>query len=44
MGSGDGMTAHWEFVKEGKTVIVGDELWGSVQGDELVGFKETYSD
>lgn len=40
MGSGDGMTLHWEFIKDGKTIHVDDEMWGSVAGTELVGFVE----
>ena len=40
MGSGDGMTAHWEFELEGKTIVVDDEMWGSLGGQELVGFRE----
>jgi len=40
MGSGDGMTLHWEFIKDGKTIRVDDEMWGSVAGTELVGFIE----
>ena len=38
MGSGDGMTVHWEFIKDGKTIRVDDEMWGSLAGTELVGF------
>jgi hypothetical protein len=40
MGSGDGMTAHWEFQLDGNTVTVDDEMWGSINGQELVGFRE----
>ena len=40
MGSGDGMTAHWEFIKDGQTIVVDDEMWGSLDGAALVGFKE----
>ena len=40
MGSGDGMTIHWEFIKDGATIRVDDEMWGSLQGTELVGFVE----
>jgi hypothetical protein len=40
MGSGDGMTLHWEFNKEGKVTTVDDEMWGSVGGQELVQFEE----
>ena len=38
MGSGDGMTAHWEFTNEGKVTRVDDEMWGSLSGAELIGF------
>lgn len=38
MGSGDGMTAHWEFTNEGKVTRVDDEMWGSLSGAELLGF------
>ena len=40
MGSGDGMTAHWEFELNGKIITVNDEMWGSVSGEGLVGFRE----
>jgi hypothetical protein len=40
MGSGDGMTAHWEFELDGKKVTVDDDMWGSVGGKELIGFRE----
>ena len=40
MGSGDGMTLHWEFINDGKTIRVDDEMWGSLAGTELVGFVE----
>lgn len=40
MGSGDGMTVHWEFMNNGKVIYVDDEMWGSVGGAELVGFVE----
>jgi hypothetical protein len=40
MGSGDGMTLHWEFIKDGNTIRVDDEMWGSLAGTELVGFVE----
>ena len=39
MGSGDGMTLHWEFLKSGVTIRIDDEMWGSVSGSELVGFR-----
>ena len=40
MGSGDGMTAHWEFNDEGKIITINDELWGSISGKEILGFSE----
>jgi hypothetical protein len=40
MGSGDGMTIHWEFEKDGIVSRIHDEMWGSVDGSELLGFKE----
>jgi hypothetical protein len=40
MGSGDGMTAHWEFELNGNKITVDDEMWGSLGGQELVGFRE----
>jgi hypothetical protein len=39
MGSGDGMTAHWEFNKDGTIIRVDDDMWGSVAGTELIGFR-----
>lgn len=39
MGSGDGMTVHWEFNNNGKIITVNDELWGSLSGNELIGFR-----
>ena len=39
MGSGDGMTIHWEFSKDGRIIRVDDDMWGSIEGSELVGFK-----
>ena len=39
MGSGDGMTAHWEFNKDGTIIRVDDDVWGSVAGSELIGFR-----
>lgn len=38
MGSGDGMTAHWEFMKDDKVTRIDDEMWGSLGGAELAGF------
>jgi hypothetical protein len=40
MGSGDGMTVHWEFELDGKVTTIDDNMWGSIRGDELIGFKE----
>jgi len=40
MGSGDGMTVHWEFELDGNKLTVDDEMWGSVGGQELIGFRE----
>lgn len=40
MGSGDGMTLHWEFNKGGKITTFGDAMWGSVSGQELTQFEE----
>ena len=39
MGSGDGMTLHWEFNKNGVIIQVDDEMWGSVDGSGLIGFR-----
>ena len=39
MGSGDGMTVHWEFNKDGKVTTIGDAMWGSVSGKELTHFR-----
>jgi hypothetical protein len=38
MGSGDGMTCHWEFDLKGTVTCVDDEMWGSVSGKELAYF------
>jgi len=38
MGSGDGMTAHWEFNYNGLITTVDDSIWGSVSGAELADF------
>lgn len=42
MGSGDGMTAHWEFNNDGVKIIVDDELWGPLDGSSFIGFRESY--
>jgi hypothetical protein len=39
MGSGDGMTLHWEFLKNGITIHIQDDMWGTIDGTELIGFK-----
>jgi hypothetical protein len=39
MGSGDGMTVHWEFNKDGKITTINDEMWGSVKGRELIYYR-----
>jgi hypothetical protein len=39
-GSGEGMTLHWEFKKDGVIICINDQMWGSVHGEELVGFIE----
>jgi len=43
MGSGDGMTLHWEFIKDDKTIVIDDERWGPIDGSNMVGFKEDTS-
>jgi hypothetical protein len=40
MGSGDGMTAHWEFNKDGVKIVIDDEMWGPLDGSSLLGFRE----
>ena len=39
MGSGDGMSIHWEFNNNGTVVRVDDDMWGSISGQELAGFR-----
>lgn len=39
MGSGDGMTVHWEFNKDGTIKTIEDEMWGSVSGSELTYYR-----
>ena len=39
MGSGDGMTLHWDFDRNGTVVTVNDEMWGYTDGRNLVGFR-----
>ena len=43
MGSGDGMSIHWEFNNNGKVVRVDDDMWGSIGGEELAGFRVALS-
>jgi hypothetical protein len=38
MGSGDGMTAHWDFDNNGVITTEDDDMWGSLSGAELVYF------
>lgn len=40
MGSGDGMTVHWEFIKDNKTIVINDERLGPIDGYNMVEFKE----
>lgn len=40
MGSGDGMTAQWEFDYNGLITTEKDSMWGSVSGAELAYFVE----
>jgi hypothetical protein len=40
MGSGDGMTLHWEFIKDDKTIVIDDQRWGPIDGSTMVEFKE----
>jgi hypothetical protein len=39
MGSGDGMTLHWEFNKDGVIVTIDDAMWGSISGKELTYYR-----
>lgn len=39
MGSGDGMTLHWEFLLNGITIHIQDDMWGTIDGSELTGFR-----
>ena len=39
MGSGDGMTLHWEFNKDDKITTIDDAMWGSVSGKELTYYR-----
>ena len=39
MGSGDGMTVHWEFNNGGKITTTDDAMWGSLSGKELIHFR-----
>ena len=38
MGSGDGRTLHWEFELNGIVRRIDDQMWGSINGEELEGF------
>jgi len=40
MGSGDGMTAHWDFDNNGVITTEDDAMWGSISGAELAHFVE----
>lgn len=40
MGSGDGMTIHWEFELLGNKITIDDDMWGHRPGQELLGFRE----
>ena len=44
MGSGDGMTFHWEFNLDGNIITEQDTAFGSVSGEELLWFKEDTED
>jgi hypothetical protein len=44
MGSGDGTTVHTEFELNGKKICVNDEMWGSLNGSELIYFEEVQED
>jgi hypothetical protein len=39
MGSGDGMTIHWEFMKNGSKIVINDDMWGSFGIPPIIGFK-----
>ena len=39
MGSGDGMTLHWDFNNNGTIITVDDDMWGSIGGQELTYFR-----
>ena len=39
MGSGDGMTVHWEFNKDDKITTINDAMWGSISGKELTYYR-----
>lgn len=40
MGSGDGMTLHWEFNLDGVITVEEDAMWRSVSGSELTWYVE----
>jgi DNA-binding NtrC family response regulator len=39
MGSGDGMTLHWEFNNNGHMLTIDDAMWGSISGKELTYYR-----
>lgn len=41
MGSGDGMTLHWEFNLDGVITVEEDAMWGTLSGSELTWFVES---
>ena len=40
MGSGDGMTIHWEFELLGNKITIDDDMWASRGNQAFVGFRE----
>ena len=40
IGSGDGSELFWEFTKDGKTITVSNQMWGTIAGHGLIHFKE----
>ena len=40
-GSGDGMTSNLEFNNNGSITTISEDMWGSVNGDELSCFIES---
>ncbi len=41
MGSGDGMTLHWEFNLDGVITVEEELMWGTLSGSELTWFVES---